>query len=244
MGQISLEEDGPKMADVTYQHEQDARRSPGEEREDMLDIKTFSFVNLSLQVTPRTVSQPRLASNLLRRRKRQEDIERGRSNNGPPGGPPGASPQLTILDNVSGELKCGEMMALMGPSGSGKTSLLGVLAQRIPSRNVKGEVYINGRVLKKKWLKRSMGFVFQDDLLLWNLTVRETILFAAKLRLPQSMPMAEKEDRVDALIERLGISGVKDSIIGKESKRGVSGGERKRVGVAIELVTSPQLLFW
>lgn len=84
---------------------------------------------------------------------------------------------------------------------------------------------------------------YQDDLCLWNLTVRETITFAAKLRLPQTLPEHEKEDRVTELLSMLGISHVANSILGKEGRRGISGGERKRVSIGVELITSPDVLF-
>ncbi|CAM9861940.1 unnamed protein product, partial [Discosporangium mesarthrocarpum] len=72
----------------------------------------------------------------------------------------------------------------MGPSGSGKTSLLNVLAQRVPQKAVSGDIYVDGQPINKSF-RRQMGFVFQDDLCLWNLTARETVTYAAKLRLPE-----------------------------------------------------------
>eukprot|EP00903_Cladosiphon_okamuranus_P006188 g6085.t1 len=149
---------------------------------------------------------------------------------------------LTVLDGVSGQANSGEMLALMGPSGSGKTSLLNVLAQRVPQKQVKGRVFVDGSPLSKSF-KRRMGFVFQDDMCLWNLTVRETVTFAAKLRLPQATPDKEKNARVAELLELLGLSHVAESIIGKEGRRGISGGERKRVSIGVELITSPDVLY-
>lgn len=87
------------------------------------------------------------------------------------------------------------------------------------------------------------AFDHQDDMCLWNLTVRETVMFAAKLRLPQSTPDKEKHERVAELLELLGLSHVADGIIGKEGRRGISGGERKRVSIGVELITSPDVLF-
>ncbi|CAN0402445.1 unnamed protein product [Hapterophycus canaliculatus] len=78
---------------------------------------------------------------------------------------------------------------------------------------------------------------------LWNLTVAETVLFAAKLRLPQTTPDKEKHERVAELLELLGLSHVADNVIGKEGRRGISGGERKRVSIGVELITSPDVLF-
>eukprot|EP00904_Undaria_pinnatifida_P003909 jgi/Undpi1/13519/HiC_scaffold_8.g03178.m1 len=149
---------------------------------------------------------------------------------------------LTVLEGVSGQANSREMLALMGPSGSGKTSLLNVLAQRVPLKNVSGGVFVDGSPLSKSF-KRRMGFVFQDDMCLWNLTVRETVMFAAKLRLPQSTPETEKDNRVTELVELLGLSHIADSIVGKEGRRGISGGERKRVSIGVELITSPDVLF-
>lgn len=83
----------------------------------------------------------------------------------------------------------------------------------------------------------------QDDMCLWNLTVRETIMFTGKLRLPQSLPEHEKEARVTELLSMLGIAHVANSMIGKEGRRGISGGERKRVSIGVELITSPDVLF-
>ncbi|CAM9153959.1 unnamed protein product [Scytosiphon promiscuus] len=149
---------------------------------------------------------------------------------------------LQVLEGVSGQANSGEMLALMGPSGSGKTSLLNVLAQRVPQKDVTGSVFVDGSPLSKSF-KRRMGFVFQDDLCLWNLTVMETVMFAAKLRLPQTTPDREKHERVAELLELLGLSHVGDNIIGKEGRRGISGGERKRVSIGVELITSPDVLF-
>mmetsp|Transcript_10082 Transcript_10082/g.15181 ORF Transcript_10082/g.15181 Transcript_10082/m.15181 type:complete len:661 (+) Transcript_10082:84-2066(+) len=150
--------------------------------------------------------------------------------------------KFKILENVSGSVKTAEMLALMGPSGSGKTSLLNVLAQRVPSNKVTGSILADGHPLKKSF-KRHIGFVFQDDLMLWNLTVRETMLFAAKLRLPQKIPEHEKERKVDCLIEKLGLTNVAHRIIGRENRRGVSGGERKRTSIGVEIISEPLILF-
>jgi len=148
-----------------------------------------------------------------------------------------------ILKGVSGRANTGQMLALMGPSGCGKTSLLSVLSQRVPSNSVvSGEVLINGQPTNKS-MKRRMGFVFQDDLLLHAMTVHETLLFSALLRLPEKVSKQEKLDKVDTIIEQLGLTKVKHSRIGREQQRGVSGGERKRVSIGVELISSPSILF-
>ena len=102
-----------------------------------------------------------------------------------------------VLSELSGHVKSGEMCALMGPSGSGKSSLLGLLAGHIPAagRLESGSVLFNGAPLDALF-RRQAGLVFQDDLLLAALTVRETVEFAAKLRLPQHLGDAAREARV------------------------------------------------
>lgn len=83
----------------------------------------------------------------------------------------------------------------------------------------------------------------QDDHMFADLTVEEQISISANLRLPSNISKEERERRVEAVISELGLSRVKHSFIGSESKRGVSGGERKRVSIGTELVTDPSLLF-
>jgi len=85
--------------------------------------------------------------------------------------------------------------------------------------------------------------VMQEDILTTTLTVRETVLFSARLRIPNSVTLAEKEAKVDKILEQLGLSHVSENIIGEPGARGISGGERKRVSIAIEMVTDPSLLF-
>ena len=83
----------------------------------------------------------------------------------------------------------------------------------------------------------------QDDLLNGNLTVQETLDYSALLRLPKSMPKEEKHKRVESAIVKVGLSHVRNVIIGDSIKKGISGGEKRRVSVAMELITNPRLLF-
>ncbi|EOD40393.1 hypothetical protein EMIHUDRAFT_428787 [Emiliania huxleyi CCMP1516] len=155
-----------------------------------------------------------------------------------------AGERKVILDDVSGCVAPSEMIALMGPSGSGKTSLLSLLAGRAPkgAKLEAGEVTLGGAAPTKAFFRRC-GFVFQDDLLLAALTVRETIEFAARLRLPQSLGDEERDRRVQTTLQQLGLEHCAHTAIGSEKKRGVSGGERKRTAVGAELVARPPLLF-
>ena len=134
------------------------------------------------------------------------------------------------------------MLAVMGPSGSGKTTMLNVLSKKVPSNLTAGTIKIGSQNFTKTD-RAGMGFVFQDDLLLSNLSVRETIMTSAQLKLPVKMPTAEKAARVSSLIDILGLSKVSEQRIGSMGKRGISGGERKRTAVGNELVTSPSVLF-
>ena len=130
----------------------------------------------------------------------------------------------------------------MGPSGSGKTSLLSILGGRTPKgATVAGAILFNGAPLTKR-AKRQLGFVLQDDLLYESLTVAETLRYAAALRLPRSMTAAQKRDRVDAVISALGLGKCRDTIVGGFFRRGISGGERKRVSVGHELLINPSVL--
>ncbi|KAI7845331.1 hypothetical protein COHA_001172 [Chlorella ohadii] len=147
-----------------------------------------------------------------------------------------------VLFEISGSCEPGEMLALMGPSGGGKTTLLSILGGRTPKQTrAEGQVSFNGARITKR-VKRQIGFVLQDDLLYATLTVFETLLFAAMLRLPKYKSKAEKVARVEAVIKALGLTRCRDTIIGDHLRRGVSGGERKRVSVGHELLINPAIL--
>ncbi|KXZ52591.1 hypothetical protein GPECTOR_9g636 [Gonium pectorale] len=145
-----------------------------------------------------------------------------------------------ILFNVSGEVHPGEVLALMGPSGGGKTSLLTLLGGRSTAR-LGGAITFNGQPLNKP-IKRKLGYVAQDDLLYAELTVYETLYFAALLRLPRSWSRADKLARVEMVVAGLGLERCRDTIIGSAMMRGVSGGERKRVSIGHELLINPSML--
>lgn len=151
--------------------------------------------------------------------------------------------KMNILNGVTGMVRPGEVMAIMGPSGSGKTTLLDILANRTKTGTVSGDIYVNGHSLSPSEYKRLIGYVDQEDVMIPTLTVYETILYSALLRLPRSMSNAAKKFRVMEVMQELGIDGIKDSKIGQAGDRSISGGERRRVAIACELVTSPSILF-
>jgi ATP-binding cassette subfamily G (WHITE) protein 2 len=150
-----------------------------------------------------------------------------------------------ILSGVQGIARPGEVFAIMGASGAGKTTFLDILARKNKRGLVEGDFYVNGEKVSDSEYKNVVGFVDQEDTMLPTLTVHETILTSALLRLPRDMGRAAKEQRVNEVEKQLGISAIKDSLIGSEDGkgRGISGGEKRRVGIACELVTSPSILF-
>lgn len=138
----------------------------------------------------------------------------------------------------------GEMLAMLGPSGSGKTTLLTALGDRLGAGSGKltGKITYNGKPFSNA-MKRNTGFVTQDDVLYPHLTVTETLVFTALLRLPNSLGKQEKIVQAEAVISQLGLSKCENSIIGGPFLRGVSGGERKRVSIGQEMLINPSLLF-
>jgi ATP-binding cassette subfamily G (WHITE) protein 2 len=150
-----------------------------------------------------------------------------------------------ILDGIQGVAHPGQIMAIMGASGAGKTTFLDILARKNKRGSVEGNFYINGEKVSNADYKSVIGFVDQEDTMLPTLTVHETIMTSALLRLPRGMGRAAKEQRVHEVEKQLGIAHIKDSLIGSEegNGRGISGGEKRRVGIACELVTSPSILF-
>jgi ABC transport system ATP-binding/permease protein len=150
---------------------------------------------------------------------------------------------LVILDTLSLSILPGEMVALMGPSGAGKTTLLEILSGKtIPQE---GRVLLNEKDIFSAWeeFRHSIGYVPQDDILHRDLTVFEVLFHAARLRLPADVPKVELTRQIDSLLTRMGLAHIRESIIGDEHNRGISGGQRKRVNIAIELLTEPSLLF-
>jgi ATP-binding cassette, subfamily G (WHITE), member 2 len=122
-----------------------------------------------------------------------------------------------ILQGISGFAKPGQVLAILGPSGSGKSSLLTVLSGSIPKlSNLEGTVTANGKPLGKNFTKRVAGFVHQDDLLFKQQTVHETLKFSARLRLPNEMSQAEKDQRVEDVISQMGLRKCRDTPIGGE----------------------------
>lgn len=152
--------------------------------------------------------------------------------------------ERTILKGLTGIVKPGEILAMLGPSGSGKTSLLTALGGRVGEGKGKltGNISYNNKPLSKA-VKRTTGFVTQDDALYPQLTVKDTLVYTALLRLPNSLTRQEKIKQAEAVVTELGLDRCKDTIIGGPFVRGVSGGERKRVSIGQEILINPSLLY-
>ncbi|KAG9314939.1 hypothetical protein JVU11DRAFT_4047 [Chiua virens] len=150
---------------------------------------------------------------------------------------------LEVLKDVRGVAHPGSLTAVMGASGSGKSTLIDILAHRSKIGSVSGSILINGRSVTPSQVRHVSGYVDQEDTLMETLTVYETVLYSALLRLPREMPEEEKIARVYGTLEELGIRGIMDRRIGGSGKRSISGGEKRRVSIACELVTSPSILF-
>ncbi|XP_021293306.1 ABC transporter G family member 7 [Herrania umbratica] len=149
-----------------------------------------------------------------------------------------------LLKNVSGEAKPGRLLAIMGPSGSGKTTLLNVLAGQIsasPRLQLSGLLEVNGKPSSNKAYK--FAYVRQEDLFFSQLTVRETLSLAAELQLPEISSVEERDEYVNNLLFKLGLVSCADSNVGDAKVRGISGGEKKRLSLACELIASPSVIF-
>ncbi|KII85250.1 hypothetical protein PLICRDRAFT_337205 [Plicaturopsis crispa FD-325 SS-3] len=149
----------------------------------------------------------------------------------------------TILDGITGTVKPGQIMAIVGASGAGKSTFLDILARKRKKGQVSGTTLVNGREVEDAQFRTVMGFVDQEDTLMSTLTVYETVLYSALLRLPREMSYEAKKFRTLETMNELGILHIRESRIGSSGRRSISGGEKRRVSIACELVTSPSILF-
>lgn len=155
------------------------------------------------------------------------DGERGNANSG------------VVLQNVCGDLPAGGFCAILGPSGAGKSTLVDILAGKHKTGRVEGKVSYHsasGRRVK-------VGYCDQSDVLSPTATVLETLLFAAYLRLPENVPKEVKVERAHTVLRQLNLEHIANTRVGSGLQRGISGGEMRRVSIAIELVANPDVLF-
>ncbi|XP_059648486.1 ABC transporter G family member 1-like [Cornus florida] len=154
----------------------------------------------------------------------------------------GKNGSRSILQGLTGYARPGEVLAIMGPSGCGKSTLLDALAGRLGS-NIRqaGQILING--CKQALAYGTSAYVTQDDTLITTLTVREAVYYSAQLQLPNSMSKSEKRDRAEMTIREMGLQDCVNTRIGGWGAKGISGGQKRRVSICIEILTHPKLLF-
>lgn len=142
-----------------------------------------------------------------------------------------------ILNNVCGVAKSGSLMAIMGASGAGKTTLLATVSQRCKGIT-RGDILVNGHAVDAKFMCQVSGFVPQQDLAVECLTVREHLEFMARLKMDQRVRASQRHRRILSLLMDLGLSKCCHTQL-----RRLSGGERRRVSLAVQLLTDPPFLF-
>lgn len=157
-------------------------------------------------------------------------------------------PRKTILNPVSAQFPAGQLNIIMGPSGSGKTSLLNAMALRLSGSfgtryRPSGRLTFNGAIPSESVIRSVVSYVCQDDdALLPSLTVRETLRFAAGLRLPSWMTKQHKIDRAEEVLLKMGLKDCANNLIGSDLIKGISGGEKRRVSIAVQILTDPRVL--
>ncbi|KAM5252106.1 ATP-binding cassette sub-family G member 8 isoform 1-T1 [Hipposideros larvatus] len=146
------------------------------------------------------------------------------------------------IQNLSFKVRSGQMLAIIGSSGCGRSSLLDVITGRGHGKMKSGQIWINGQPSTPQLVRKSVAHVRQHDQLLPNLTVRETLAFVAQLRLPRTFSQAQRDKRVDDVIAELRLRQCADTRVGNTYVRGVSGGERRRVSIGVQLLWNPGIL--
>ena len=148
-------------------------------------------------------------------------------------------PPIEILSSVSCYVKPSALVAVLGSSGAGKTTLLDILAARNKSGRIDGKLYINNQESSRSsiTLKSVSSYVVQEDEYIPTLSVYETLRYAQRMFLKNP-----SKDHIDILLEALRLSKVKDTIVGNADIRGVSGGQRRRLSIALGLLSNPSVL--
>ncbi|KAK0217090.1 P-loop containing nucleoside triphosphate hydrolase protein [Armillaria fumosa] len=152
---------------------------------------------------------------------------------------------ISIIQGVNTRFEPGKINAILGPSGSGKSSLLSSMARRPRSISyaAEGRMKLNGVSATPERIRSLCSYVTQDDTsLLPYLTVRETLEFAAALRLPSLMSKEQKRQKADEVMKKMGLTDCADTLVGNVMLKGISGGEKRRVSIAIQVLTEPQVL--
>jgi ABC-type multidrug transport system ATPase subunit len=148
----------------------------------------------------------------------------------------------TILDDISADMLSGSLTAIIGGSGSGKTSLLNFMSGRITGTRLatSGRTIFNG---SEDASRIRSAYVIQQDILLPTLTVRETLTYAAQLRLPSSVGEEERKQLIEEVILELSLKEAANTRIGNNAHKGCSGGEKRRTSIGVQLLSNPSLLW-
>lgn len=147
-----------------------------------------------------------------------------------------------ILEGVTGEFAPKKVAAIMGPSGAGKTTFMNALCGRAYYGTISGEIRINGEISSIAEIKNFRGFVPQDDIVHEHLTVREQLYYSARLRNAEDTPKKVIEYIVEDVLNVMQLVDVQHSLVGNVERRGISGGQRKRVNIGLELAARPSIL--
>ncbi|KAL6756149.1 ABC-2 type transporter-domain-containing protein [Haematococcus lacustris] len=155
-----------------------------------------------------------------------------------------AETKKDIIKGISGIIQPARLTAVMGASGAGKTSLLNLLAGHVSNQSgVSGSISVNGEDMMGGRMRTISGFVHQEDVILETMTVREALLFAAHLKLPKTMATEDKAKRALDIAHLLNLTKSLDSRVGSAGNKGISGGEKRRLSLGMEMVTNPSIMF-
>lgn len=151
---------------------------------------------------------------------------------------------VPILSGITGKFCHSRVAAILGPSGAGKSTFLNVIMGKAATYGkITGKMRFNGRQMKAQQLRGIVGFVPQEDIVHEDLTVRENLVYSARLRLSAAKPQKEQVAIVEDVINVLQLRHIQNQVVGTAERRGISGGQRKRVNIGWELVSKPSILF-
>ncbi|KAM3192539.1 hypothetical protein ACQJBY_069641 [Aegilops geniculata] len=151
--------------------------------------------------------------------------------------------RLLLLKGVSGSFKPGVLTALMGVSGAGKTTLMDVLAGRKTGGYIEGDISISGYPKKQETFARISGYCEQNDIHSPNVTVYESLVYSAWLRLPSDVESETRKMFIEQVMELVELNSLRDALVGLPGVNGLSTEQRKRLTIAVELVANPSIIF-
>nr|XP_051191840.1 ABC transporter G family member 36-like [Lolium perenne] len=151
--------------------------------------------------------------------------------------------RLEILRGVSGYFRPGVLTTLMGISGAGKTTLMDVLAGRKTSGFIKGSISLSGYLKKQKTFARISGYCEQTDIHSPHVTVYDSLLFSAWLRLPRDVDSNTRKMFIEEVMALVELTTMRDALVGLPGVNGLSTEQRKRLTISVELVANPSIIF-